>query len=70
MNKTIIKTISYRIISTASSIVIVMAITGRVDLSMYFGAIELIVKPIIYFMHEITWENLLQKKTTTNEPRN
>ena len=39
-----------------------MAITGRVDLSMYFGAIELIVKPIIYFMHEITWENLLQKK--------
>jgi len=49
------KTISYRILSTFAGFAIVWAITGSVEVGGTFSAIELIYKPIQYYVHERVW---------------
>lgn len=49
------KTLSYRLITTLLSVLIMGMVTGNYKFSIAFGAIELIVKPIIYLIHEIVW---------------
>lgn len=51
----IAKTISYRIVSTCAGFVIVWALTGSVEVGGAFSAIELLYKPIQYYVHERVW---------------
>ena len=55
IKKYITKTISYRLLSTALSILVMWIITGNIKISIVFGSVELIIKPLIYFLHEIAW---------------
>ena len=61
----ITKTISYILLSTALGVLVMWMITGNVKISIVFGAVELIIKPLVYFLHEIAWykwEQLHPKK--------
>ena len=61
----ITKTISYRLLSTILGVLVMWIVTNNVKISIVFGAVELIVKPIIYFLHEMAWykwEKLHPKK--------
>ena len=49
------KTISYRIISTLIGFFIMWAITGKIEFGAAFGVIELLYKPIQYYIHERIW---------------
>jgi uncharacterized membrane protein len=49
------KTISYRILSTGVGFLIMWWATGSVKVGAAFGAAELLLKPIIYFLHERAW---------------
>jgi uncharacterized membrane protein len=51
----IAKTISYRIISTGVGFVIVWSVSGSLKFGTAFSAVELILKPIIYYLHERGW---------------
>jgi uncharacterized membrane protein len=51
----IAKTISYRIISTIVGFAIIWAITGSIKVGSAFSVIELLYKPIQYYIHERIW---------------
>lgn len=51
----IAKTISYRIISTLSVVIVIWQVTGNIQVGAIFGLGELIIKPILYFLHERIW---------------
>jgi uncharacterized membrane protein len=49
------KTISYRILGTTVTVFTAYILGAPVELSMIIGAGELILKPILYFLHERLW---------------
>lgn len=61
MSKTLKKTISWRIIATTSSITIGYLITGSIEIGFSIGILEVIVKSILYFIHEKYWDKKIIK---------
>jgi uncharacterized membrane protein len=51
----IVKTISYRIISTLIGFLLMWWISGSITVGTAFGIAELIYKPIQYYIHERIW---------------
>ena len=51
----IAKTISYRILSTMIGFVIMYMVSGSVKVGATFSIVELIYKPIQYYIHERVW---------------
>ncbi len=53
--RSIIKALSWRVFATVATILIVFAFTHRVVLSLGVGAVEVVVKLILYYFHERMW---------------
>lgn len=51
----IAKTISYRIVSTGIGFLAMWWVTGRIEVGVAFSAVELLWKPIQYYLHERVW---------------
>ena len=51
----IAKAISYRIISTLIGFLIIWWVSGSVKIGGAFGVVELVYKPIQYYIHERIW---------------
>ena len=51
----IYKTISWRIIGTIDTMVISYILTGKLDIALSIGGIEVISKMVLYYLHERTW---------------
>jgi uncharacterized membrane protein len=51
----IAKTISYRILSTGIGFITMWIITGNIKISTAFSIMELVWKPIQYYIHERVW---------------
>lgn len=51
----IAKTISYRIISTIIGFIIMWAISGSIKIGASFGLVEILYKPLQYYIHERIW---------------
>jgi uncharacterized membrane protein len=51
----IAKTISYRVISTLIGFLIIWYISGSIKIGTAFSAIELLYKPLQYYIHERIW---------------
>jgi uncharacterized membrane protein len=51
----VVKTISYRVISTSVGFITMMLITGSIKIGAAFSIIELVWKPIQYYVHERVW---------------
>jgi uncharacterized membrane protein len=51
----IAKTVSYRIISTLVGFLIIWWVSGSIKIGTAFGLVELIYKPIQYYIHERIW---------------
>ena len=49
------KTISYRIISTGIGFLVMWWASGSVKIGAAFGVVELIYKPLQYYIHERVW---------------
>ena len=54
--KILLKTLSWRIIATLTSIIIAFLITGSIEVGVTIGLIETILKSLLYFIHEKYWE--------------
>jgi len=53
--QSVLKAISWRILATTATISIVFAFTGKLVLSAGVGAVEIIVKLVLYYLHERVW---------------
>lgn len=56
--RSIIKSISWRVIGTLDTILISWFITGKLDLAFSIGSIELVTKMVLYFFHERVWNSI------------
>ena len=51
----ILKTLSYRILGTLTTVLVAYSLGASIQLSSLLGVGELLVKPVIYFFHERVW---------------
>ena len=56
--RSLVKAASWRFFATATTILIVYIATGRLVLSLVVGAIEVIAKMALYYLHERAWNQL------------
>ena len=63
--RSLLKTISYRVIATITLFIISYLVTGRLELAGAIVSIEVVVKTALYYMHERAWGKIkygLRKK--------
>jgi len=56
--RSIIKTISWRVIGTIDTVAISWILTGQVETALAIGSVELVTKMILYFGHERIWNSI------------
>lgn len=56
--RSIVKSISWRIVGTLDTIVISWIITGTLSLAFSIGLVELATKMVLYFFHERIWNRI------------
>jgi uncharacterized membrane protein len=64
--KSLLKSISWRIVGTIDTIVISYFVTGQLVMAVSIGSVEVVSKILLYYLHERVWENATKEKT--NEP--
>jgi uncharacterized membrane protein len=58
----ILKTITYRILGTITTVVTAYLLGASLTISSLLGVGELLLKPIIYFIHERIWYKFIKLK--------
>jgi len=53
--RSVLKALSWRVFATLTTILIVFAFTKKFVLSLEIGAVEVVLKLIIYYFHERLW---------------
>ncbi|WP_111308133.1 DUF2061 domain-containing protein [Confluentibacter sediminis] len=56
--RSVVKSISWRIIGTLDTIIISWLITGHLTLAFQIGSVELVTKMVLYFFHERIWNSI------------
>ncbi|WP_028289043.1 DUF2061 domain-containing protein [Olleya sp. ITB9] len=58
IKRSLLKTISWRIIGTLDTVLISYLITGTLKMAISIGGIELVSKMVLYFFHERAWNKI------------
>ncbi len=53
--RSIVKSITWRIVGTIDTITLSYFITGRINVALSIGSVEVVTKMILYFLHERIW---------------
>ena len=53
--RSVVKAVCWRFLATTSTMAIVYAFTGQAALSLGIGAVEVVVKLVLYYGHERLW---------------
>jgi uncharacterized membrane protein len=56
--KSIMKSVSWRLIGTIDTMLISYIITGRVTVALSIGSVEVITKTVLYYFHERLWAHI------------
>jgi len=56
--KSIMKSVSWRIVGTIDTMLISYIITGRVTIALSIGSVEVLTKTILYYFHERLWAHI------------
>ncbi len=56
--RSIFKTISWRFWATLTTAILVYIFTGKIEIALAIGGIEIVIKMILYFIHERAWNNV------------
>lgn len=56
--RSIVKSITYRLISTATGFLVVWLLSKDVKVGAMFSVVELIYKPLQYYIHERLWQRV------------
>jgi len=57
-SRSIAKAVSYRILGSAVTALIVLLLTGKASLSAGAGALDMVLKIGAYFVHERVWDRI------------
>ncbi|UKN01767.1 DUF2061 domain-containing protein [Paracrocinitomix mangrovi] len=57
--KTILKTVSWRVVGTVDTMVIAFFLTGEVTIAVSIGSVEVFTKMILYYIHERVWNKFI-----------
>jgi uncharacterized membrane protein len=57
----LLKTVSWRIIGTIDTMEISYLLTGKLDVAVSIGGIEVVSKMILYYLHERAWIKLIKR---------
>jgi uncharacterized membrane protein len=71
--RSVLKGITWRLIATATTILVAFLITGKTDIALKIGAMEFVVKLLVYYAHERAWQNVPRgtiRKLIKRENRN
>jgi uncharacterized membrane protein len=60
--KSIMKSISWRIVGTLDTMLISYIITGKITAALSIGSVEVITKTVLYYFHERLWAHIHQIK--------
>lgn len=58
VKRSIVKTISWRIVATIITACLVLAMTGEIKFAATVGALDTLIKFVAYFAHERTWNKI------------
>jgi len=56
--RSIIKSITFRILATVTTIILVVIFTGEILLALSVGIAEVVSKLILYYVHERFWDHV------------
>jgi len=56
--RSIVKSVSWRIIGTIDTMIISWIITGKLNTALLIGGVEVITKMVLYFFHERIWNSV------------
>lgn len=56
--RSIVKSVSWRVTATITTIILVYLFTGTIELALAIGGVEVVAKMFIYFLHERLWDRL------------
>ena len=56
--RSLLKGLTWRVVATTTTIVIVWALTGDTRVALQIGAIEVVAKVVVYYLHERAWQLL------------
>ena len=62
LKRHILKTISYRILGTLTTVIVAHSLGASLKVSSMLGVGELVLKPVIYFLHERLWYKYIRIK--------
>lgn len=57
--KSMLKTISWRIVGTIDTMVIAYLLTGELAIAFSIGSVEVVTKMILYYLHERAWNKFI-----------
>lgn len=60
--KSILKTISWRVVGTIDTMLISYIITGNFATAFSIGSVEVVTKMILYYLHERVWATVKVRK--------
>ncbi len=64
--RSVAKALSWRIIATLLTMLLVFVFTGEILISVSVGAFELVLKMVFYYVHERTWNRISWGKQKSN----
>ena len=56
--RSVAKSLSWRATATATTMLIVLAFTGQLDLAIAVGGFEVVSKLVIFYAHERVWQRV------------
>jgi uncharacterized membrane protein len=68
--KSLMKSVSWRIVGTIDTMIISYFITGRVTVAISIGSVEVITKTILYYFHERLWAHIHKIRLNLNVKSN
>jgi uncharacterized membrane protein len=63
--KSIVKSVSWRVVGTIDTIIISFIITGQLTMALSIGSVEVVSKIFLYYLHERAWEKATKVKVAT-----
>jgi len=61
--RTVVKALTWRAIATVTTMSLVYMFTGQIELAAGIGAVDIIIKLILYYSHERAWNRVRWGRT-------
>jgi uncharacterized membrane protein len=61
--RSLLKALSWRVLATITTMIIIYFVSGSLDWALVGGAFDVVIKLLLYYLHERLWTNIQWGKT-------